>query len=105
MVWTFPDSAEARDRAARSADIIDEIHTIRAAIDTAIASKAFEAVVEDATMAGDSAYHAAWSGTADDEPRRYAMESVIAHFRALGYTIVREQDPVNVAKFRWRISW
>lgn len=105
MAWTFPDSSEARERAARSADIIDEVHAIEIAIDTAIAAEAFEAVVEDAKMAGDPTYHGVWVGSIEDEPRRYAMDAVISRFRALGYTILREQHPDYVDRFRWRISW
>lgn len=50
-------------------------------------------------------YWQVWQGTATDKQIQTQMNAVLAYFRALGYTIVIQSNPLSLNNIQWRICW
>jgi hypothetical protein len=117
MSAEFYNASQARQFAIGRQTALDEIYAIQREIETRVQAGALAAVVGPGTsptpivttMTSSSAYYNSWNdpsnnNTSDDIARRARMDSVIAHFNKLGYTITREQH-ASTSTFNWDIRW
>jgi hypothetical protein len=50
-------------------------------------------------------YWQVWSGTATNKPIQLQLNSVIAYFKGLGYTITIQSNPDTGSTIQWKICW
>ena len=52
-----------------------------------------------------SLYWQVWAGAATNKPIQQQMNSVLAYFKGLGYTIVQQSNPATGSTIQWKICW
>jgi hypothetical protein len=50
-------------------------------------------------------YWQVWAGTTTNKPIAMQMNSVLAYFKGLGYTIMQQTNPATGSTIQWKICW